>query len=1433
MRLQRAFVALLILVFHASSHAEGVGDARGIVVQGPQRPFTDTMAAMIERDRIWQEEIAAGIRPAPPPMIAVGSHVKKKLKPVADGDGPFALFLPAAFHDPEPDHGQIRDYRTLSPQDVGASFTGIRMQDQGGTFWIPPDTCGAIGPDHFAEILNGSFAIYNRAGTRLSHVTLNSFLTFSSGGTTYPRSYAFDPRIVYDRRSGRWFATALEYNSGNRNHAILAVSRTSNPSGTWDKYLLAIGRNSWFTDYPTLGLDDNGVYIAVTLFSSTSSTKFITATRKASLIAASPYLDTLYQSPDTNDYYATPFTAVSLEATPSDGKAWVVGSNPSYYRDMRISSIQWPVSGAPTFSSVTNLTLPAFADPPSAPARGSTTNIDAGDMRMHSAIKRNGKLWTCRTVGVNSTGGSTGADRTAVEWIELNVASGTPSIAQSGRLYDGAPASPVFFYYPSVAVNGLGHLALSFSDSNGDRYVAAETTGRLAGDPPGTLQSILGLQSGLNSYTRVSGGYNRWGDYSTTSVDPNDDLSIWTVQEYATATKDSWGTWITQLLAPAPTLNNPAGSAPAGTTGVTLPLTGTGIFDPGPGFPNRLSIQLTGGAINGISNYVVTYNSATSASVTFDIAGNASPGSRDIVLTNPDGRQATVLGGFTVTASGQTNLTVSPATGAIGETVNLQATLTRVSDGSPIAGETIGFTVAGTGIGSASTNGSGVATKPYLIPESGGTGSFTIGASFAGNPPLEPSNGSSTLTVSRAPTSTVAPDVAGKVRETVSLSATLTRTTDATPLSGRTIGFQVAGTGVGNGTTDGVGVALLPYAIPESLGVGVSALRADFGGDAAHLASFGTANLTVGAGDTALAADDVTAQLGAVTTLTAALTCPADGLGVVGRTVDFSVAGTPVGSAATNGSGVASLAYLVPVPGGPRTDPIGAAFAGDAIYSASSDSAALTVTKAPTALAVGNATGGFGDTADLTATLTRSADGAPLDGRTVAFTVEGSAVGDGATDASGVATVPYTIPEALGGGAKAIGASFAGDADHEPSSGSGALEVIPWPTTITANDAAGTVGQNTTLSAVLIRSDTLAPLEGRQIAFAAEGTPAGTASTDATGSASLSYAIPDTIGSGDLTLTASFAGDAQHAAASYTATLTVARASTTHWTIDRVGTITELVILRQFDLARTVGGVLLSGKTITFKVDGTVVGSGVTNAGGDSTLNWIVTDGPATRTITTEFAGDSAYLPSSAQSTLTAQTHATKMFGVNRDGPITAYRILKAWLYRLDNTPVVGKTIGFALDGTPLRTDATRTTGLAQVGYTIADGAGAGVRTIQASWGGDGGYLPSSCTNTLTVTKATPYIWVMPRSVPTGGVARLYAYFRRLADYQKQVGKAVTFRVDGTWVADVVTGSGADAGIARFNYTVVQPAGAHTIRCEFAGDAWVNAGFGEATLTIY
>jgi len=127
-----------------------------------------------------------------------------------------------------------------------------------------------------------------------------------------------------------------------------------------------------------------------------------------------------------------------------------------------------------------------------------------------------------------------------------------------------------------------------------------------------------------------------------------------------------------------------------------------------------------------------------------------------------------------------TTLAVDPASGTFGGTTSLSATLT--SNGSPVANESVAFTLNGTGAGSAQTNSSGVATLPPVSLSGIGAGSYPtgVGASFAGDTGLDPSSGSAALTVSKA-------------------AQTISVTTHAPASAVYNTGFSVAATGGGSG----------------------------------------------------------------------------------------------------------------------------------------------------------------------------------------------------------------------------------------------------------------------------------------------------------------------------------------------------------------------------------------------------------------------------------------------------------------------------------------------------------------------------------------------------------------------------------------------------------------------------------------------------------
>jgi MBG domain-containing protein/carboxypeptidase family protein/Big-like domain-containing protein len=97
---------------------------------------------------------------------------------------------------------------------------------------------------------------------------------------------------------------------------------------------------------------------------------------------------------------------------------------------------------------------------------------------------------------------------------------------------------------------------------------------------------------------------------------------------------------------------------------------------------------------------------------------------------------------------------------------------------------------------------------------------------------------------------------------------------------------------------------------------------------------------------TALTVASASAVYGGTVTLSATLTAGAGG--VAGKSIDFALNGTPVGSAVTDGSGLATLSNITlpQIAVGSYTGGVAASFAGDAAYAASSGSGDLTITAA-------------------------------------------------------------------------------------------------------------------------------------------------------------------------------------------------------------------------------------------------------------------------------------------------------------------------------------------------------------------------------------------------------------------------------------------------------------------------------------------------------
>ena len=101
------------------------------------------------------------------------------------------------------------------------------------------------------------------------------------------------------------------------------------------------------------------------------------------------------------------------------------------------------------------------------------------------------------------------------------------------------------------------------------------------------------------------------------------------------------------VLVPSDSLEppNPIGS---GQASVVITLTGTstggsGFFDPGAGFTNRLQASVSGG----VTVNSVTYSNPTSITLNVSTVG-AAAGAKNVTVTNPDGQALTGIGILTV-----------------------------------------------------------------------------------------------------------------------------------------------------------------------------------------------------------------------------------------------------------------------------------------------------------------------------------------------------------------------------------------------------------------------------------------------------------------------------------------------------------------------------------------------------------------------------------------------------------------------------------------------------------------------------------------------------------------------------------------------------------------------------------------------------------------
>jgi len=409
----------------------------------------------------------------------------------------------------------------------------------------PPDTDGDVGPNHYFQMINLSFAIWDKQGNKLYGPVDNSTLWNGFIGP-WTGTNDGDPILLYDSEADRWMASQFAINTNNGTYwELIAISETPDPLGAWYQYAFQFPA---FNDYPHFGIWEDAYYATFNMFGEYYRGAAAAFERDKMLMGDSTAQMILFDMPEGTD---------QSKMLPADCDGPFAPANtPNYFINFKDDAWGYATDRLVIWEFISDWTTPANSvfqeafvlntepfdsqlceaprwrciDQPSTNVKLEALN----DRLMFRVQYRNFGTYT--TMVLNHTVDVDGNGLAGIRWYELR-----DSLDGDGwEIYQQGTYSPdnLHRWMASIAMNGEGTIAIGFTVSDAtSQYPSIRYTGRHADATLGEMNyQEIELITGSGSL-----GYNRWGDYSMTSVDPVDDTTFWHTNEY------SIGGWRTRI----------------------------------------------------------------------------------------------------------------------------------------------------------------------------------------------------------------------------------------------------------------------------------------------------------------------------------------------------------------------------------------------------------------------------------------------------------------------------------------------------------------------------------------------------------------------------------------------------------------------------------------------------------------------------------------------------------------------------------------------------------------------------------------------------------------------------------------------------------------------------------------------------------------------
>ncbi len=450
---------------------------------------------------------------------------------------------------------------------TGFNFEGVDGTPTGG---FPPDTNGSVGNDQYVEMVNTRYQVWalNRAtktATSIAGPAAINTLWANFGGHACQTKNNGDPIVLYDKVANRWllsqFTSSADANGDY--FQCVAISQTADASGSYYRYAFA-SPGKLFADYPHYGVWSDAYYVMAHLFNSSDSfvaglfgamdrTKMLAGDSTATWLVIQDPLEGGHMPADLDGFAPPPAGAPGIFTSVHVDQMYLYRMKVNFTAATAAVTLQAKMPIAPATAPCGGTGGQCIPQP------NSPFMIDSvGDRLMFRLAYRNfidhESLVVSHSVDPGVSGVVSGA-----RWYEFRISgqpdavcSSFPCTYQQGTVADAPNGRSRWM--SSIGQDGGGNMIIGYSATGTNEATDAHSiryTGRASNHPLGTMTVpetiIFTGQRNIVSDPTAPVRVGRWGDYTSTSVDPADDCTFWHANEYYAATSAANPDWRTRI----------------------------------------------------------------------------------------------------------------------------------------------------------------------------------------------------------------------------------------------------------------------------------------------------------------------------------------------------------------------------------------------------------------------------------------------------------------------------------------------------------------------------------------------------------------------------------------------------------------------------------------------------------------------------------------------------------------------------------------------------------------------------------------------------------------------------------------------------------------------------------------------------------------------